>query len=109
MAELRRFFIGGSLELEDLSYVRIPGTFKVIFVSGETSCWKLPFPSPLQKVGPGLWLLNCALPCITQPLPPCGLRWKLWLHFEPGTDIYTAILGDLWKKYTLRCPRSPSE
>lgn len=28
MAELRRFFIGGSLELEDLSYVRIPGTFK---------------------------------------------------------------------------------
>ncbi|XP_057357300.1 tectonic-like complex member MKS1 isoform X4 [Manis pentadactyla] len=27
-AELRRFFIGGSLELEDLSYVRIPGTFK---------------------------------------------------------------------------------
>lgn len=34
MAELRRFFIGGSLELEDLSYVRIPGTFKVTFVSG---------------------------------------------------------------------------
>ncbi|XP_072813737.1 tectonic-like complex member MKS1 isoform X4 [Vicugna pacos] len=28
VAELRRFFIGGSLELEDLSYVRIPGTFK---------------------------------------------------------------------------------
>uniref|UniRef100_A0A5F9D4W5 MKS transition zone complex subunit 1 n=1 Tax=Oryctolagus cuniculus TaxID=9986 RepID=A0A5F9D4W5_RABIT len=28
LAELRRFFIGGSLELEDLSYVRIPGTFK---------------------------------------------------------------------------------
>lgn len=28
MAELRRFFIGGSLELEDLSYVRIPGSFK---------------------------------------------------------------------------------
>nr|XP_017515920.2 Meckel syndrome type 1 protein isoform X1 [Manis javanica] len=27
-AELRRFFIGSSLELEDLSYVRIPGTFK---------------------------------------------------------------------------------
>lgn len=27
---LRRFFIGGSPELEDLSYVRIPGTFKVI-------------------------------------------------------------------------------
>eukprot|EP00070_Physeter_catodon_P048184 XP_028355078.1 Meckel syndrome type 1 protein isoform X1 [Physeter catodon] len=28
VAELRRFFIGGSLELEDLSYVRMPGTFK---------------------------------------------------------------------------------
>ncbi|XP_055983732.1 tectonic-like complex member MKS1 [Sorex fumeus] len=28
VAELRRFFIGGSLELEDISYVRIPGTFK---------------------------------------------------------------------------------
>ncbi|XP_036197792.1 Meckel syndrome type 1 protein isoform X2 [Myotis myotis] len=28
VAELRRFFIGGSLELEDLSYVRVPGTFK---------------------------------------------------------------------------------
>ncbi|ELW61585.1 Meckel syndrome type 1 protein [Tupaia chinensis] len=28
VAELRRFFIGGSLELEDLSYVRIPATFK---------------------------------------------------------------------------------
>uniref|UniRef100_G1R9L0 MKS transition zone complex subunit 1 n=1 Tax=Nomascus leucogenys TaxID=61853 RepID=G1R9L0_NOMLE len=28
VAELRRFFIGGSLELEDLSYVRIPGSFK---------------------------------------------------------------------------------
>ncbi|MED6243556.1 Pleiotropic negative transcriptional regulator [Ataeniobius toweri] len=25
---LRRFFIGGSAELEDNSYVRIPGTFK---------------------------------------------------------------------------------
>uniref|UniRef100_F6YN29 MKS transition zone complex subunit 1 n=1 Tax=Monodelphis domestica TaxID=13616 RepID=F6YN29_MONDO len=28
VSELRRFFIGGSLELEDLSYVRIPGTFQ---------------------------------------------------------------------------------
>ncbi|XP_052051326.1 tectonic-like complex member MKS1 isoform X1 [Apodemus sylvaticus] len=28
VAELRRFFIGGSLELEDPSYVRIPGTFQ---------------------------------------------------------------------------------
>ncbi|XP_055056892.2 tectonic-like complex member MKS1 [Misgurnus anguillicaudatus] len=27
-AELRRFFIGGGPELEDVSYVRIPGTFK---------------------------------------------------------------------------------
>lgn len=27
---LKRFFIGGSPELEDHSYVRIPGTFKVI-------------------------------------------------------------------------------
>ena len=26
---LRRFFIGGSPELEDHSYVRVPGTFKV--------------------------------------------------------------------------------
>ena len=29
VAELRRFFIGGSPELEDLTYVRIPSTFKV--------------------------------------------------------------------------------
>ncbi|NXY90456.1 MKS1 protein, partial [Alcedo cyanopectus] len=28
VAELRRFFIGGSPELEDLTYVRIPSTFK---------------------------------------------------------------------------------
>ncbi|XP_072099105.1 tectonic-like complex member MKS1 isoform X3 [Mobula birostris] len=27
-AELRRFFIGGALELEDMTYVRIPSTFK---------------------------------------------------------------------------------
>ncbi|XP_075417656.1 tectonic-like complex member MKS1 isoform X1 [Tenrec ecaudatus] len=27
-AEMRRFFLGGSLELEDLAYVRIPGTFQ---------------------------------------------------------------------------------
>lgn len=47
VAELRRFFIGGSLELEDISYVRIPGTFKVTFVSVETSCWELVFLSLL--------------------------------------------------------------
>lgn len=29
VAELRRFFIGGAPELEDISDVRIPGTFKV--------------------------------------------------------------------------------
>lgn len=29
VSELRRFFIGGSPELEDGSYVRVPGTFKV--------------------------------------------------------------------------------
>lgn len=29
VSALRRFFIGGSPELEDLSYIRIPGTFKV--------------------------------------------------------------------------------
>lgn len=29
VSALRRFFIGGSPELEDLSYVRVPGTFKV--------------------------------------------------------------------------------
>ncbi|XP_005986924.1 Meckel syndrome type 1 protein [Latimeria chalumnae] len=28
VSELRRFFIGGSPELEDISYVRVPGTFK---------------------------------------------------------------------------------
>ncbi|MGH0155638.1 UNVERIFIED_CONTAM: hypothetical protein FKN15_059525 [Acipenser sinensis] len=28
VAELRRFFIGGSPELEDISYTRVPGTFK---------------------------------------------------------------------------------
>lgn len=48
VAELRRFFIGGSLELEDLSYVRIPGTFKVTFVFGETSCWELTSLSLLE-------------------------------------------------------------
>lgn len=35
VAELRRFFIGGSLELEDPSYVRIPGTFKVTHLWGD--------------------------------------------------------------------------
>lgn len=29
VSALRRFFIGGSPELEDVSYVRVPGTFKV--------------------------------------------------------------------------------
>jgi len=29
VSALRRFFIGGSPELEDLSYVRIPSTFQV--------------------------------------------------------------------------------
>uniref|UniRef100_A0A8D0H510 MKS transition zone complex subunit 1 n=1 Tax=Sphenodon punctatus TaxID=8508 RepID=A0A8D0H510_SPHPU len=28
VSELRRFFIGGSLELEDITYVRVPGTFQ---------------------------------------------------------------------------------
>ncbi|NXW24616.1 MKS1 protein, partial [Circaetus pectoralis] len=28
VAELRRFFIGGSPELEDITYIRIPSTFK---------------------------------------------------------------------------------
>ena len=41
VAELRRFFIGGSLELEDLSYVWIPGTFKVTFVSGYILSWEV--------------------------------------------------------------------
>ena len=59
VAELRRFFIGDSLELEDLSYVRIPGTFKVPFVSGQTSCWELRFLSLLEKVGSGLRPLSC--------------------------------------------------
>lgn len=47
VAELRRFFIGGSLELEDLSYLRIPGTFKVIFVSEETLFCEFMFLSHL--------------------------------------------------------------
>lgn len=29
VAEMRRFFIGGSPELEDLTYIRTPSTFKV--------------------------------------------------------------------------------
>lgn len=29
VSEMRRFFIGGSPELEDLTYIRIPSTFKV--------------------------------------------------------------------------------
>lgn len=32
VSALRRFFIGGSPELEDMSYVRVPGTFKVGWV-----------------------------------------------------------------------------
>uniref|UniRef100_A0A8C1ZHA4 MKS transition zone complex subunit 1 n=1 Tax=Cyprinus carpio TaxID=7962 RepID=A0A8C1ZHA4_CYPCA len=38
VAELRRFFIGGAPELEDISYVRVPGTFKgsVYNVLGKT-------------------------------------------------------------------------
>ena len=61
VAELRRFFLGGSLELEDLSYVRIPGTFKVSFVSGESSCQELMFLSHLSKVGSRLKPLSCSL------------------------------------------------
>lgn len=55
VAELRRFFIGGSLELEDLSYVRIPGSFKVTFVFGATSCWELMVLS-FCSVGGGIWV-----------------------------------------------------
>lgn len=41
-AALRRFFIGGSPELEDLSYVRVPGTFKVgCELCVETGCENL--------------------------------------------------------------------
>ncbi|KAH1187900.1 hypothetical protein KIL84_015129 [Mauremys mutica] len=34
VSELRRFFIGGSPELEDMTYVRVPGIFKVSSASG---------------------------------------------------------------------------
>lgn len=37
VAEMRRFFIGGSPELEDLTYVRVPSTFKV----GSAAEWPL--------------------------------------------------------------------
>lgn len=40
VAELRRFFIGGSPELEDMTYVRIPATFKVGSTAGHCSCWE---------------------------------------------------------------------
>lgn len=41
VAELRRFFIGGSPELEDITYVRIPSTFKVGSPAGHCSCWEM--------------------------------------------------------------------
>lgn len=41
VAELRRFFIGGSPELEDITYVRIPSTFKVGSAAGHCSCWEM--------------------------------------------------------------------
>lgn len=34
VSELKRFFIGGSPELEDMTYVRVPTTFKARFTSG---------------------------------------------------------------------------
>lgn len=41
VAELRRFFIGGSPELEDITYVRVPSTFKVGSAAGCCSCWEV--------------------------------------------------------------------
>lgn len=56
IAELRRFFIGGSLELEDMTYARVPGTFKVS-MGGVTDRNSSPPPlhiawtTPLQSRG----------------------------------------------------------
>lgn len=41
VAEMRRFFIGGSPELEDMTYARIPTTFKVGLAVGCCSCWEM--------------------------------------------------------------------
>lgn len=70
VAELRRFFIGGSLELEDPSYVRIPGTFKVTHLWGNfrLSVCVYPCLRPLSSLfivlmvyRPFLWLMRPGL------------------------------------------------
>ncbi|XP_059402535.1 tectonic-like complex member MKS1 [Carassius carassius] len=51
VAELRRFFIGGAPELEDISYVRVPGTFKEKRLSR--------FGFRTQTTGSVTFTLNC--------------------------------------------------
>lgn len=100
VAELRRFFLGGSLELEDLSYVRIPGAFKVIFVSGESSGRELMFLSHLLKVGSGLGPLNFSL--LHHYFAPSFLLLKLevigafstrckYLHCSPSRSLENCV------------------
>lgn len=78
VSALRRFFIGGSPELEDNSYVRIPGTFKVgwsffLKLSGRENWIYLILPFLCSKMCKlpfvALWLffkLNKAIKCIIQ-------------------------------------------
>ncbi|XP_054065617.1 tectonic-like complex member MKS1 isoform X2 [Rissa tridactyla] len=57
VAELRRFFIGGSPELEDITYVRIPSTFKSL--SGN----QCPEAAHAERTGPA-WRLQPAELCL---------------------------------------------
>lgn len=91
MAELRRFFIGGSLELEDLSYVWIPGTFKVTFVSG----YILPWEVMSLSSGKGAVWVKAPYSLLHQFLVSsfCGSSGKSQPHLEAHTDV-TPLLGE---------------
>lgn len=66
VAELRRFFIGGSLELEDPSYVRIPGTFKVTYLWGDC---RLSISVPLMSGLSPPPVVHCPFLPVLQVLP----------------------------------------
>lgn len=90
VAELRRFFIGGSLELEDPSYVRIPGTFKVTYLWGDCRLSiSVPVVSGLRLL-PSLFIV-----------PSCGLRCR--------SRPMISVLGDAWEVVYLEIPLPPLE
>lgn len=76
VSALQRFFIGGSPELEELSYVRIPGTFKV----GSDLC-----ADGRRKKVHSLFQLFDILTYAKSPGPHvhiCFNMWKKWVKLK---------------------------